>query len=125
MTCIGHFSLWGDFELSEITTALGLQPSNVFRKGDMLEGADFPMRSSTWDLHCSVDASPDEQVTSLLDLLWPRLNVLKPLAERFTAQMNIAGEVNQILELTPEMLSKLASLGVGLNCFFSEIEDGD
>ncbi len=127
MTRIGHFSLWGDFSLSEISAALGMQPSNVFRKGDLLEGAEFPMRSSTWDLHCPVDASPNEQVTFLLELLWPKLGVLKPLADQFTAEINVTGEAAQVLELKPEMLSKLASLGVGLNCFFSEseIEDGD
>ncbi len=41
--------------------------------------------------------------------------------------MNITGEGNQILELKPETLRKLAGLGVGLNYFYSKdgIEDGD
>ena len=122
---VGHFSLWGDFELDEITSALGLQPSEVGRKGDVLEGADFPARVATWDLYCPSDTTLNEQVDFLLNLLWPRAEVLRPLAERFNAEMNvvgICGEGAHVLKLNVETLHRLVSLKVTLNCFCLEDE---
>jgi hypothetical protein len=127
---VGHFSLWGDFEVDEITTALGMEPSWAERKGDILEGADSPARVATWDLHCPSDMSINEQIDYLLATLSPSADALQKLAYRFNAALNLTGTCEngaEVLTLKPETLQKLLSLNVTLNCFYGkdEFEDGD
>jgi hypothetical protein len=127
---IGHFSLWGDFDVDEITTLLKLEPSSVYRKGNVLDGAESPAQIATWDLHCPPEKTMREQVEFLLASLWPRAEVLRTLTARFNADMNVAGTcVNgaQVLSLNSETLQKLVSLNVTLNCFYleDESENGD
>jgi hypothetical protein len=127
---VGHFSLWGDFEAGEITTALDLEPSCVYPKGTMLDGGNFPAKVTTWDLHCPPEKTMYEQVEFLLALLWPRADALKRLTAHFKADMNVSASCedgNQVLSLTPDLLQRLASLNVTLNCFYNEdaSEDGN
>ena len=68
---IGHFSLWGDFQIEEVTAALGLTPSWVHRKGEVLDGANSPADVSTWDINCPAELSMYEQVEFLLRTLSP------------------------------------------------------
>ncbi len=118
----GHFSLWGDFEVEAITQLLGMQPSQVFRKGEVLEGASQPAKSSTWDLHCSTDLSATEQVRFLLRLLRPSADVLRRLSERYTAEINVSCEGESVFSIGAVDVQELANLGVGLNCFLLEDE---
>jgi Domain of unknown function (DUF4279) len=124
---IGHFSLWGDFEVEEITYLLGMQPSWVMRKGEVLEGASSQGTVSTWDIHCPPDCeSMQEQLNSLLDVLSPKADVLKPLASKFHADLNLAGSCDgssTVFSIDREMLQKIAALNLTLNCFY--ICDGD
>jgi hypothetical protein len=126
---IGHFSLWGDFEATEITSALGLEPSCVYPKGTLLDGANFPVQVTTWDFYCPSEKTMNEQVEFLLASLWPRANVLRTLTAQFKAEMNIAGSCedgSEVLNLDSETLQRLVSLNMTLNCFyFKDEEDGD
>jgi hypothetical protein len=126
---IGHFSLSGDFKIEEVTAALGLKPSWVHRKGDVLGGADFPAQVSTWDSHCPAKLSMYEQVEFLLRTLSLRTDALQLLTCRFTAAFNITGPGQrgaEVLTLTPELLERIASLNITLNCFIGgDVEDAD
>ena len=129
---IGHFSLWGDFQVEDITNLLGMQPSQVIRKGDFLEGASSPSTVSTWDLHCPLGAgqSMQEQISGLLNILWPKADVLKSLASQFHAELNVANshtDGSAVLSLDHELLQKLAALHLKLNCFYigDEVTNGD
>jgi hypothetical protein len=126
---IGHFSLWGDFAIEEITERLGIQPSQIFPKGEMLEGASAPSKVSTWDLHCPPNCQGmQEQIKSLLDILWPKAEVLKPLAAKFHADLNISSSCEDgtsILSLDHEVLQKLVALNLNLNCFYNCGEDSN
>ena len=74
---ISHFSLYGDFDLEEITTALGLQPSSVTPKGTLYEGAESPSKVSEWELYCPEELSMSQQLDFLLCALWPRADALQ------------------------------------------------
>ena len=121
---IGHFSLWGDFEADGITAALELEPSCVYPKGTPFEGAEFAARSTTWDLYCPADKTMEEQVAFLLNVLWPKAEVLRTLTEQFTADFNLVGD-RGVLTLKPETLHKLATLGVAINCFYGKDDAED
>jgi len=127
---IGHFSLWGDFVTEEITELMGMQPSQVFRKGKILEGASFPAKVSTWDLHCPPDncKGMGEQISALLGILWPKADVLKPLAFKFAAELNVASSCtdgSDVFSLDQEVLQKLVALNLKLNFFYICDEDQD
>ena len=127
---MGHFSLWGDFVIEEITELMGIQPSQVFRKGEVLEGASFPARVSTWDLHCppSNCRGMGEQISALLDILWPKADALKPLASKFTAELNVSSSCtdgSDVFSLDQEILQKLVALNLKLNFFYNCDEDQD
>ncbi|HZL27600.1 MAG TPA: DUF4279 domain-containing protein [Acidobacteriaceae bacterium] len=126
---VGHFSLWGDFEAAKVTTALDLEPSCVYPKGTVFDGANGPTLVTTWDFYCPPEKTMNEQVTFLLDSLWPRADVLRTLTVEFKAEMNLAGSCedgSEVLNLDSETLQRLVSLNMTLNCFyFKEEEDGD
>jgi hypothetical protein len=127
---IGHFSLWGDLDVDQITASLDLQPSQVFLKGTLIEGASGPATRSTWDFHCPSNLTMQEQVDFLLGFLWPRAERLQPLTAQFYADMNVTAESkdgNQAFTLKPEVMQQLMSLNITLNCFYGkdEIKDGD
>ncbi len=121
---IGHFSLWGDFEAEEIAAALGLEPSCVYPKGTLFEGADFPAPDTTWDYYCPADLSMEDQIAFVLDLLWPRAAVLQKFSERFKADLNVVDK-RGVMTLKPQTLQKLATLGVSLNCFYGKDDVAD
>jgi hypothetical protein len=101
----------------------------VYPKGTLFEGANFPALTTTWDFYCPPDKTMNEQVDFLMTSLWPRAAAVRPLSSRFKAEMNISGSCEdgaQVLNLSPEMLQKLLSLNITLNCFYSkDEEDGD
>lgn len=124
----GHFSLWGDLDVDTITALLGIEPSWVLRKGECLDDMPPPAKSSTWDLHCPPETgdSMEEQIRTLLDLLWPKREQLKPLTLKFHADVNVAQsceEGTSLLSLDCNALKKLAELNLNLNCFYHCDED--
>jgi hypothetical protein len=125
---IGHFSLWGNFEAGEITTALDLAPSCVYEKGTVFDGASGPAQVTTWDFYCPSEKTMGEQIDFLLASLWPRADALRNLTARFHADINLAArseDGSQVLSLNPETLQRLVSLNVTLNCFYNEDESKD
>ncbi len=126
MGYIGHFSLWGDFEAEEVTEALQITPSSIIAKGETLEGAEGIAQVTTWDLHCPSDISPNEQVEFLLASLTPKAEALRPFAQQFTAEFNIA-DTGGVLNLPAGIIQALANLNAALNCFCLEdaAQDGN
>src|ERR1700761_4037954 len=117
---IGHFSLWGDFEVEEITDLFDMQPSWIMRKGEVLEGASAPAMVSTWDIHCPPDCqSIQEQIKFLLDILWHKADLLRPLGSKFHADLNIVSSYDgssTVLSIDRDTLQKIAVLNLTLNC---------
>lgn len=114
---VGHFSLYGDFHADEVAEKLGLSSSNVHSKGMLWEGANGPSTVEELEFYCPDDLTMAEQVSFLLDLLWPVREALVPFAEQYTADFNIAGD-EIVISLPADTLIKLAAMHVNLNCFF-------
>ena len=130
MLRLSHFSLYGDFETQEITTALLLNPSWTLERGELLEGANSPARVATWDFYGPDEMGLNEQVEFLVTCLWARKEALRKLTARFHADLNLSFARNagaETFTLKPDTLQKLASLSITLNCFhgMDEVEDGD
>ena len=110
---LSHFTLWGDFEVDDVTLKLGLPPSATYAKGETsLTG--LPALISTWDLYCPVDiAMSEEQVQYLIAKLWPHADALRDFTTRFQGHICIAGDAD--LCLLPTTLQKMVYLNVTLN----------
>ncbi len=111
---MGHFSLWGNLDANAVTGRLGLSPSEVYLKGETTL-SDQPALVTTWDLHCAEGLTAEEQIESLLTLLWPHAEDLRKLTERFQGAFNIVGDADLCLE--PATMEKLAQLNLTLNFF--------
>lgn len=123
---LGHFSLWGDFAVEDITRTLALQPSWTHRKGDVLKGSDEPAKTSTWDIHYPTGARLEQQLDFFFETLTPRRETLQALTKRFQAECNLAVSAEdgaQVLTLTPERLKELAALNVTVNLFLDETKN--
>ena len=71
-------------EPAEIGTRLGLLASNIHKKGDLKSGrVRIPWKESLWRLESPLGDGSDmaEHVSWLLDVLEPKLDLLKQLAE--------------------------------------------
>ncbi len=124
------FLIGATSEAEQISQLLGMEPSWVHRKGEMLEGASAPAKGSTWDLHCrpGTGDSMEEQIRALLDVLTPKAEEMKSLASRFHADLNVAhscGGGSTVLGLDREVLQRLAALNLNLNCFYISSENED
>jgi len=131
-TLVGHFSLWGDFDVEEITARMGISPSAVYLKGEVMDGATAPASVSTWDLYCpdKVTGSMQEQIEALLGMLWSKKDVVAEFASTHTAELNVASSCAggpAVISLSRETLQRLAELNLKVNCFYmcNEDKDGD
>jgi hypothetical protein len=126
---IGHFCLWGDFAVEDVTSLLDMEPSQVFRKGEILDGASSPATGSSWDLHCTPETgeSMAEQIDDLLSMLRPKADILRSLGSRFHADLNVVGSGAGVLSLDRDLIRELANLNLAVNCFYEpdEAENGD
>ncbi len=72
-----------------------------------------------------------EQIKSLLEVLLPKADILKSLAKKFHADLNLVGSCTggaSVLTLNHELLQKIVELNLTLNCFYiscNEVENAD
>jgi len=112
------------FDPEEITMRLGLQPSLVRMKGDIISTRYDPQqrrrKTSAWVLTCPLnpDAPMPEHLAWLLDQLEARRGVIRELAQKFKVLVvcGFSSENGQGgFTLEPTMLARLASLGIPLS----------
>jgi hypothetical protein len=127
-----HFTLFGDFDIHEVTRVLSLTPSFTIEKGELLDmsGESVPARTATWDLYASDELTMNEQVEFVLSVLWERAEEVRKLADRFSAYLVLVltDDVGaNTLTLRPEALQKLATMNISLDCNSAgnEVENAD
>jgi hypothetical protein len=125
-----HFTLFGDFAIQDVTTALSLEPSSTIEKGELLDlgGEVVPARVATWDLYGPDNLGVQEQLEFLVTTLQQREEAVRKLAEQFSADICVVltGESGASgLVLKPDALQKLATMKVTLTCDYigEEAED--
>jgi hypothetical protein len=127
---IGHFSLWGDFEVEEITALMAMPPSAVYLKGEVLEGASAPASVSTWDLYCPEEkgGSMQQQIETLIGILSPKRDVVAEFSSKYKAALNVSiscSDGSEIMSLSRETLRRLVELNLEVNCFYTCNEEQD
>jgi hypothetical protein len=129
---LAHFTLWGDFDCQEVTTALSLTPSSTIEKGDRLEvdGESVSARVATWDLYGPDGMTLGEQLDFLATTLWDRADEVEKLTKRFRSGIVLVFTSESganTVTLEPEMMRKFADMNIALTCdrVGEEAEDAD
>jgi hypothetical protein len=127
-----HFTLFGDFDIHEVTAVLSLAPSFTIEKGELLDmnGESVPARTATWDINAPDGLTMNEQVEFVISILWERAEEVRKLADRFSAYLVLVftDDVGaDTLTLKPEALQKLATMNIALDCnsVGNEVEDAN
>ena len=123
-----------DLDPTEITKALGCEPTEGQRKGDVLVGRDTGIeriaKFGKWHLDAS-DQEPEDldgQISELLRRLTPSLDVWKFLGTRYRIDLFCGlfmQQTNEGLVLSPESLKALGERGIelGLDIYSPTRED--
>lgn len=110
-----------ELPLEEISTSLGMHPSESWRKGD--PGQYNPSRpDSGWCLYSPLPRSNlriDEHVEALLPILESQAPRVRALSERFTTYLvcvGYYGESNPGFFLPKGVIERISNLGLSLDC---------
>jgi len=117
-----YFRVAGEaLPLEEISSSLGMRPTESWRKGD--PGQYNPSRpDSGWCLYSPLPRSNlriDEHVEALLPLLEAQTSVVRALSERFTTYLVCVGHFSESSPgffLSKEVIERLGNLGLSLDC---------
>ena len=118
-----YFTLVGDFDPVEITKAIGLEPSEVWRKGDRNEQTHYERKFSRWSLNSrlSETASLEEQTADVLEQLNPKAEAIKNVQNRFDGGMQLVGWFHRDypwLHFSKELIAGLAQLDLNVDLDF-------
>lgn len=118
-----------DYDPDRVTTATGLQPEEIWRKGDQIGPTSRYREDNGWRISSGAEKSVglDEQVNALLDRIEPAGASISELAK--TCYLEIACVV-KAYEYVPEMhlesstIQKIAQLGAEIDIdFYCLIEE--
>jgi hypothetical protein len=122
-----------DLDPAEITKALGCEPTEGQRKGDVLVGHNTSIeriaKFGKWHLEAS-DREPEDldgQIAGLLRRLTPSLDVWKSIGARYRIDLFCGlfmQQTNEGLVLSPGSLAALGERGIELGlCIYSPIRE--
>jgi len=111
----------GDLPLDEITSRMGIEPTQAWRKGD--PGTYNPARPHAgWCLYSPLPRSEivlPRHIEALLPFLEPRASVVVELGTRFRTWLVCVGRYSASspgLFLSAEVVRRIANLGLALDC---------
>lgn len=116
-----HFSLNCDFEVSDVTDTLSLEPSATISKGEALDmgGQPSPAPFSSWILDGPDELDINQQVAFLISTLWERAAAVKLFSEKVDATIVVSFTSESSaseLSLAPATLRKLTDMHVSRHC---------
>lgn len=118
-----YLTITGDFDPEEITTALGLQPSEAWRKGDRNERTHYERKFSRWSLDSRLNrsASLEDHVRDVLSQSLGFAERIRQLAQDYTVYVQLVGWFHNDYPgfgLDKQTISGLDQLNLGIDCDF-------
>ena len=110
-----------ELPLDEISTQLGLQPTESWNRGEV--GKYVPIcKDSGWCLHSPLPPSTTDllaHIEAVLDVLRPRAEVIRALSQRYATYLVCTGKyddtVSPGLFLSRENIALIAALGLAID----------
>lgn len=109
-----------DCEAVEITNQMGLEPTEVILKGDVVKG-DRLWKRSIWEFHSSLprtEAFQDAHLSNLMCELLPRVQEIKKLSLRYATGISCVGyytNVNSGFHMTADLVQQCGQLGLSID----------
>lgn len=118
-----YFTLVGEFDPTDISRRLGLEPSRSWKKGDLNPRTQFERKHSRWSLNSTLEqsASLEEQIVDVLEQLRPCSAAITDLRATVDGGMQLVGYFHTNYPgfgLSDAVLSELAQLRLGIDCDF-------
>jgi Domain of unknown function (DUF4279) len=118
-----YFTLVGEFDPTDISRRLGLEPTSSWKKGDLNPRTQFERKHSRWNLDSRLERSSslEEQVADVVEQLKPYSAAIVDLRETVDGGVQLVGHFFTNYPgfgLDDGTLSELAQLHLGIDCDF-------
>ena len=118
-----YFTLVGEFDPTDISRRLSLEPTSSWKKGDVNSQTQFERKHSRWNLDSRLaqSASLEEQVADVLEQLKPCAAAIVDIRATVDGGMQLVGHFFNNYPgfgLDDGVLSELAQLCLGIDCDF-------
>lgn len=121
-TWYAYFHLRGSFDPDEITRAVGVEPTQTAREGDLIGRTTDRRPCSLWALHSrNKSAELDMQVRDVLDQLDANRAAFERLSRELGGTMELVGffrEREPGVALDRGLIERIAFYGLTLDCDF-------
>jgi hypothetical protein len=118
-----YLTVVGEFSPETITAQLGLQPSDVWMKGDLNEKTHLERKFSRWSLHSRLErsASLENHVRDVLEQVLPKAEQIRRIGTEYQVGVQLVGYFYTDYPgfcMDRGLISGLAHLNVGIDCDF-------
>jgi hypothetical protein len=110
-----------DLDPDEISGLLNCQPTDAFRKGDILpdERYHWVAKTGSWQLKCEIRGDPlEKQILELFDRLSGDLEIWRKLTRQYYGDLFCGlwmEALNRGLTFSPELMNQIAERGLTLD----------
>jgi len=120
-----------DLDPNEISELLKCQPTDAYRKGDILPNERYHIvaKTGSWRLKCEISSDPlEKQILELFDRLSNDLEIWRKLTSQYNGDLFCGlwmEELNRGLTFSPELMNQIAERGLtlGLDIYYLENEE--
>ena len=118
-----YLTVTGDFEPEQITSIVGLVPSESWRKGDRNERTHYERKFSRWSLESRLarSASLEDHVRDVLNQSLSSAAQIRQVGHAHNAFIQLVGWFHKVYPgfgLDSSIIAGLAELNVGIDCDF-------
>ncbi len=118
-----YFTITGDFDPEELSSRVGILPSECWKKGDVNERTRRERKFSRWSVDSRVDQSQPivEHIRDVLKQLEPFTEKLKPEIANFEAGMQTVAYFHQEspwFHFDEDVVAGCAALNLSIDCDF-------
>ncbi len=118
-----YFSIAGEFDPAEVTSALRIEPTEIWLKGELNSRTQLERKASRWKLESRVDKMQDleRHVEDVLDQLWPSSDRILEVSKAYGGVMQLVGYFYSSYPgfgLKAGTIAVLAELGLSVDCDF-------
>jgi len=122
-TWYAYFHIRGSFDPDDVTSSVGVRPTETAREGDPIHGTSKRLPCSLWALHSRLEhpAPLEKQVEDVLDQLDTNKRAFEKMSREFGGTMQLVGyfkDVNPGVHFDLQTLERATTYGLSIDCDF-------